>query len=109
VERALEALGREGLRRPPGDDLRLEYPVAAARDGALLQGYVDLVAARGGELVVLDFKTDAPPPGHVGDSHPAYVEQVRSYARILVELGLAAASAVRCGLLFTADGGVRWV
>jgi ATP-dependent helicase/nuclease subunit A len=109
VERALAALGGLGLRRPPGEDLRLEYPVAAAREEALLLGYVDLVAARGGELVVLDFKTDAPPPGDVRDSHPAYVEQVRSYGRILAELGLASGGAVRCGLLFTADGGVRWV
>jgi ATP-dependent helicase/nuclease subunit A len=37
------------------------------------------------------------------------VEQVRSYGRILVELGLAHERKVRCGLLFTADGGVRWV
>jgi len=109
VARALAALAREGLRRAPGDDLRLEYPVAARREGTLLFGYVDLLAARGGEMLVLDFKTDAPPAGEVERSHPAYVEQVRSYGRILVELGLARERKVRCGLLFTADGGVRWV
>jgi ATP-dependent helicase/nuclease subunit A len=109
VSRALAALDREGLRRPPGGDLRLEYPVAAARDGALLTGYLDLVGLRAGETVVLDFKTDAPPRGEVSASHPAYVEQVRTYGRILVELGVAREGAVRCGLLYTADGGIRWV
>jgi ATP-dependent helicase/nuclease subunit A len=109
VARALAALEREGLRRVPGPELRLEYPVAAARDGLLLSGYVDLVAARDGVLHVVDFKTDAPPGGDVLASHPAYVEQVRSYGRILADLGLARPGAVRCGLLFTADGGLRWV
>jgi ATP-dependent exoDNAse (exonuclease V) beta subunit len=108
VARALAALEREGLRRVPGPDLRLEYPVAAPGDGTLLQGYVDLLAVREGGLVVLDFKTDPPPRGDAAASYAAYVEQVRSYGRILVELGLARAGAVRCGLLFTGDGGVRW-
>jgi len=109
VARALAALEREGLRRLPGEDLRLEYPVAAGRGTVLLTGYVDLLAERGGELVVLDFKTDAPPAGEVTSSHPAYVEQVRSYERILVELGIASEGRVRGGLLFTGDGRVRWV
>ena len=109
VARALAALGKAGLRRTPGPDLRLEYPVAQARDGRLLVGYVDLLAADGGGLVVVDFKTDAPPSGDVAATHPAYVEQVRSYARILEELGLAKAGTVRPALLFTAETELRWV
>jgi ATP-dependent helicase/nuclease subunit A len=109
VTRALAALEREGLRRPPGPDLRLEYPVAAPGDGTLLVGYIDVLAARDGGLVVLDFKTDAPPKGDVATSYPAYARQARSYADILVRLGVGAPGKVRCGLLFTADGGLRWV
>jgi ATP-dependent helicase/nuclease subunit A len=109
VARALGALEPEGLRRVPGPDLRLEYPLATGEGGLLLQGYVDLLAAGAGGVVVVDFKTDAPPPGFVADAYPAYVEQVREYGRILVKLGLAREGAVRCGLLFTADGGLRWV
>jgi ATP-dependent exoDNAse (exonuclease V) beta subunit len=103
VARALAALEREELRRVPGPDLPLEYPNAAAGDGTLLQGYIDLLAVRDGGLVVVDFKTDA-----LAATYPVYLEQVRSYGRILVELGLAKAGAVYCGLLFTADGGLRW-
>jgi ATP-dependent helicase/nuclease subunit A len=107
VGRALSALSAAGLRRAPGADLQLEYPVAFASGGKLLSGYVDLLAAEGGGVTVIDFKTDAPPQGDVAASHPAYVEQVRSYARILRELGVA--TAVRAGLLFTAEEGIRWV
>jgi ATP-dependent helicase/nuclease subunit A len=113
VARALAALAAAGLRRAPGDDLRLEYPVARASSegAALVQGYVDLLGRRAGRagLAVIDFKTDAPPgPGEdVVATHPAYVEQVRAYARLVAALGLAAD--VEAGLLFTADGGIRWV
>ncbi|HEY6003527.1 MAG TPA: PD-(D/E)XK nuclease family protein, partial [Anaeromyxobacter sp.] len=103
------ALEREGLRRAPGADLRLEYPVAQARDGRLLAGYADLVAADRRGLAVVDFKTDAPPAADVAASHPAYVEQVRTYARVLEDLGLAPPGTVRAGLLFTAEGAIRWV
>ncbi|GAO03567.1 PD-(D/E)XK nuclease superfamily protein [Anaeromyxobacter sp. PSR-1] len=109
VGRALAALERAGLRRAPGPDLQLEYPVAHASGGKLVQGYVDLLGVRDGRVVIVDFKTDAPPAGDVHASHAAYVEQVRGYARILVALGVAREGAVDAGLLFTADGGIRWV
>jgi len=70
---------------------------------------VDLLGVRGGRLAVVDFKTDAPPAGDVRASHPAYVEQVRAYARILVQLGLAPEGDVDAGLLFTAEDEVRWL
>jgi ATP-dependent helicase/nuclease subunit A len=109
VARALSALAAAGLRRRPGPDLRLEYPLAQARGGRLVVGYVDLLAADGRGLAVVDFKTDAPPDGDVAATHPAYVEQVRSYARIVEDLALAPAGSVRAGLLFTAEREIRWV
>ncbi|WP_242333382.1 exodeoxyribonuclease V subunit beta [Anaeromyxobacter sp. SG66] len=107
VARALQALTDAGLRRAPGADLQLEYPVAFASEGKLLTGYVDLLAAAAdGVVTVIDFKTDAPPEGDVYETHPAYVEQVRSYGRILKELGVA--REVKGGLLFTATGTIHW-
>ncbi|MFL5261353.1 MAG: PD-(D/E)XK nuclease family protein, partial [Anaeromyxobacteraceae bacterium] len=109
VARALAGLGEAGLRRAPGQDLQLEYPVALARDGNLVAGYVDLLGVTAGRLAVVDFKTDSPPRGELAASHGAYVAQVRSYARLVEALGLAPEGSVAAGLLFTAEGTIRWV
>jgi ATP-dependent helicase/nuclease subunit A len=111
VGRALAALAALGLPRALGPDLRVEYPVAGPGDGGglLLSGYADLVAVAGPDLIVLDFKTDSPPAGPVAEAYPAYAAQARSYGRLLEAAGAAPGRRVRPGLLFTADGAVRWV
>jgi ATP-dependent helicase/nuclease subunit A len=110
VRRALEALRTEGLAKPPGDDLQLEYPVAALEaEGLLVGGYIDLVGAVDDRLDVIDFKTDAPPEDGAEHRYPAYAAQVRGYARLLERAGLTRGRHTRCGLLFTADGRIRWI
>ncbi len=98
VERAVATLRRHDLLR---GEWRLEYPVAAAGDGALLVGSIDFVCARDGEVVIVDFKTDATPLAGVP---PAYAEQVRAYARMIDAVGTR-----RSGLLFVETGELRWV
>jgi ATP-dependent helicase/nuclease subunit A len=110
VTRAIEALRAEGLFRQPGTELQLEYPVAAAvQGGLLLGGYIDLIAVASGQITVLDFKTDAPPGERVEDTYPDYVIQVSTYARLLGAAGAAAPERVRRGLLFAAEGQIRWL
>lgn len=110
VARALETLGSEGLVRPIGAELRLEYPVAGPwQGGSLLSGYVDLVGATSYRLDVIDFKTDASPAGPVEEAYPEYAAQVRIYGGLLEAAGLCGDRELRCGLLFTADGVIRWV
>jgi ATP-dependent helicase/nuclease subunit A len=70
-------------------------------------GYVDLVAVTADRLDVMDFKTDAPPSESLEAVYPEYVNQVQLYARLL-EDGFGDRR-LRLGLLFTADGGIRWV
>jgi ATP-dependent helicase/nuclease subunit A len=107
VERALGSLRAVGLARAPGPELQLEYPVAGAWEGGqLLGGYIDLVGVVDGQACVLDFKTDAPPRGPVEQAYPGYAAQVRAYGRLL---HIAGHRRVRCGLLFTVDGEIRWV
>ena len=108
VRRALEALRTEGVTAPAGPALRLEYPLAGAEDGQLVSGYADLVAVSQHRVDVLDFKTDAPPAGAVEQSHAHYAAQVRTYGRLLAAGGAVGDRELRCGLLFTADGGIRW-
>lgn len=110
VGRALEALRAQGLLGQPGPSLRLEYPIAGpGENGMLLVGFIDLVSAIEGHLDVIDFKTDSPPEVDPRQTHPEYVGQVLTYGRLLEAAGLCAARRPRCGLLYTADGRLRWV
>jgi len=110
VERALTALRGEGLEGPEGPGLRVEYPVAGAWEGGtLVSGYVDVLAATDAGLAIIDLKTDQPPAGAAATDYPAYAGQVRAYARLLEASGVTAGRRLRCGLLFTADGIIRWV
>ncbi len=109
VERALEALRREGIDGPTGTRLQVEYSVAGSWDGGqLLSGYIDLVAMKDDRLDVIDFKTDAPPSRTAEHAFPEYAAQVRIYAQLLDGAGIRGAR-MRCGLLFTGDGIIRWV
>ncbi|HXH21429.1 MAG TPA: PD-(D/E)XK nuclease family protein [Dehalococcoidia bacterium] len=102
------ARAAEGLARPAGPDLRLEYPVAGPGPaGTLIAGYADLVAVTGDRVDVLDFKTDPPPPGPVEAAYPEYVRQVRLYAELLAAAGLPSGRRLRCGLLFTGGSSGR--
>jgi ATP-dependent helicase/nuclease subunit A len=108
VARTLGTLAALGI--PASGQLRLEYPVAGARgDEELLSGFCDLVHVDETQVTVLDFKTDGPPVGAVDAACPDYVAQVRLYAKLLVEAGVAKPGRIRAGLLFTAREGVAWV
>ena len=102
VARALATLGELAIT----STFELEYPVSGlAAGGELLSGYVDLLAVVGAGTVLVDFKTDAPPAvGELPSSR--YVDQVTGYATVVQR---AFAAPVRAGLLYTADGVVRWL
>jgi ATP-dependent exoDNAse (exonuclease V) beta subunit len=109
VERALEALKAASLVRQSVADLQLEYPVAGQwTDGQLASGYIDLVAVEEGRVDIIDFKTDTPPSGPVARTYPKYAGQVRIYGELLKTAGILKDRHLRCGLLFTADGSLRW-
>lgn len=107
VGRAYAALEGAGLLR---HELQTEYPVAGSVDKAtLVSGIIDLLVAAPDGLCLIDFKTDAAPRGDVRAEYPGYVEQVHAYARVLGQTGVPGLQVTRTGLLFTADGGLRWV
>jgi ATP-dependent helicase/nuclease subunit A len=107
VTRTYAALQNAGLLE---HTLQLEYPVAGSvEEDTLVSGFVDLLVAQPDGLSVIDFKTDAAPRGDVRDEYRAYVEQVRAYARVLEASGVPELRVARAGLLFTADGGLRWL
>ncbi len=110
VTRGLEALKAAGFARSPGSDLQLEYPVAGPwTDGQLASGYIDLVSVQDGRVDLIDFKTDMPPAGPVEQAYPKYAAQVRIYGKLLEAAGILKDRRLRCGLLFTAEGSIRWI
>ncbi|HXG51503.1 MAG TPA: UvrD-helicase domain-containing protein [candidate division Zixibacteria bacterium] len=110
VTRALEALAAAGLHGLPEGCLCLEYPIAGQwEEGRLATGFIDLIAVDDRRLTVIDFKTDLPPSGPIEESYPHYAAQVRAYGKLLGIAGLLVGRGLRCGLLFTADGAIRWL
>ena len=101
VERAIATLEREGMGR--GTGTKTEYPVAAAAEGKLIVGYIDLIAMKDDVATIVDFKTDAAPRGDALSTYPEYARQVKAYGRMV---GMAN---TRCALLFTETGEMCWV
>ena len=108
VRRSVDAIRKEGWSGAEGPDFRLEYPVSGpGADGVLLLGSIDLVAIERGRVSIVDFKTDAPPSAGA-PVPPHYQDQARTYAQLLTEAGLTSDQGLRPGLLYTADGILRW-
>jgi ATP-dependent exoDNAse (exonuclease V) beta subunit len=62
-----------------------EVPVAASIDGAVLEGFVDLLVELDGELVVVDYKTDRVDEARLDDLLTKYAVQGAAYALALEE------------------------
>ena len=106
VTRTVASLRLAGLAGP---GTQVEYPVWSTASGeALVQGFIDLLGQGDDGLVVVDFKTDAPPREAVELERPAYVQQVRTYRDLLEQAGVRGVGRTRCALLFTVDGLLRW-
>ena len=60
-----------------------EVPVAASIDGAVLEGFVDLLVELDGELVVVDYKTDRVDEARLDDLLAKYSVQGAAYALAL--------------------------
>ena len=57
-----------------------EAPMASPVPGGAMQGYIDLLFEEDGELVVVDYKTDAIDAAHVPDAAQRYELQAGAYA-----------------------------
>jgi ATP-dependent exoDNAse (exonuclease V) beta subunit len=105
VARALKALADAGMGGLVGRELFVEYPLAAGNGtGKLVRGYADLVHVSETEIRIVDFKSDAANERTDATAFPDYIEQVRTYARLLGPV--AGGRQVSGSLLFTATGGM---
>lgn len=68
-------------------------------DGVILDGAIDRLVIGDDAILILDFKTNRPPPERVEDVDPAYAAQLGAYRAVLS--ALYPDRPVRCALLWT--------
>lgn len=79
-----------------------EVPITGmTAGGRLISGQIDRLLVTDRQILVIDFKTNRPPPSDVGDVSAAYIHQLQAYRDLLVRI--YPDRVVRCALLWT-DG-----
>jgi ATP-dependent helicase/nuclease subunit A len=68
-------------------------------DGVVVNGQIDRLVITDHEVLIVDYKTNRPPPTDVKDVAPAYLAQMAAYRALLQALNPQ--KAVRCALLWT--------
>jgi ATP-dependent helicase/nuclease subunit A len=82
-----------------GPSSRAEVPLVGKVDGRQVSGQVDRLAVLDGEVMVIDYKTNRPPPRELSDVSKAYGRQMAIYRALLRQI--YPAKQVRCALLWT--------
>lgn len=82
-----------------GPGAEVEAPIAGRIGNRLVSGQVDRLIVRNGSVLVVDYKTNRPPPDRVEDVDPAYLEQMALYRGLLRQI--FPRHAVRTALLWT--------
>ena len=82
---------------------RAEVAIAGAPKGAkpglLINGQIDRLVVTGAKILVVDYKTNRPPPARIEDVSPAYVAQMAAYRALLEEI--YPGREIDCALLWT--------
>jgi ATP-dependent helicase/nuclease subunit A len=108
-EEAREAIARETLAVlddprfaplfAPGS--RPEVPIVGRVSGRVVSGQVDRLVVTDEAVLVVDYKSNRPPPVDASQVPPAYLRQMAAYAAVLAQV--YPGRAMRCALLWT-DG-----
>ncbi|MDI1228864.1 MAG: double-strand break repair helicase AddA [bacterium] len=85
-----------------GAGSRAETPVVGIAGGSrVLSGQMDRLLVTENEVLVIDYKTNRPPPSRVEDVHIAYLKQMAAYRAVMQKI--YPNRPVKCALLWT-DG-----
>ncbi|HVJ52410.1 MAG TPA: double-strand break repair helicase AddA [Aliidongia sp.] len=66
-----------------GPGSRAEVPVVGLIDGQALSGRLDRLVVTESQVLIVDYKTNRPPPLEIGKVSPAYLVQLRAYRAAL--------------------------
>lgn len=98
VMAVMSAPGTEALFGPQA---RAEVSIAGLVEGTAIAGQVDRLAVTDDEVIIVDYKTNRPPPLKAEDTPVVYLKQMAAYQRTLQ--AIYPARKVTCALLWT-DG-----
>jgi ATP-dependent helicase/nuclease subunit A len=84
AKEALRVLHDESFAEVFGPGSRAEAPlVATLNDGTVVRGVIDRMVVTQGNVLLLDFKTDRPPPALVEETPPRILAQMAAYRAAL--------------------------
>ncbi len=89
LEEALGVLRDEKFAAVYGTDGISEAPIAGrprALGGATVFGVIDRLAVLPDRILIVDYKTNRPPPADVKDAPPGYIDQLAAYGLLLKEI-----------------------
>lgn len=82
-----------------GPGSRAEVDIAGDIDGKIVSGQIDRLLVEDKRIVIIDYKTNRPPPADVTDTPPAYLAQMAAYRALLQKI--YPGHQVDCALLWT--------
>ena len=86
---------------------RAEVSIAGMVEGRLASGQVDRVAVTDEEVLIIDYKSNRGVPENISGAPPAYIKQLRLYAKLLGEVYQG--KKIRAALLWTETGSLMEV
>ncbi|MFQ5984664.1 MAG: double-strand break repair helicase AddA [Alphaproteobacteria bacterium] len=99
AERVLAILGDPRFAPLFGPSSRAEVPVIGRVGDVVIAGQVDRLVVDDDAVLIVDFKTNRPPPPSEAEVPPAYLKQMAAYRAVLSEI--YPDRPVRCALLWT--------
>ncbi|WP_135465708.1 double-strand break repair helicase AddA [Crenalkalicoccus roseus] len=99
LEEVLALIGSPAIAEAFGPDSLAEAPIAGRVGGQLVAGQVDRLVVRPDRVLVLDYKTNRPPPARAEEVAPLYLRQMAAYRAVLRQA--FPGRAVACALVWT--------
>ncbi|MGE0409214.1 MAG: double-strand break repair helicase AddA [Amphiplicatus sp.] len=98
-DEALAVLSDPAFAPVFGPTSRAEVALAGTLQGRAVAGQIDRLVVEGARVLVVDYKTNRPPPRRIEETPPAYLAQLAAYRALLQEIYHG--KEITCALLWT--------
>lgn len=101
IEESLAVIDEPAFAAAFAPGSRAEVPLTGLAGGRVISGQIDRLAVDGNRVLVVDYKTNRPPPQNAEDVPPVYLAQMAAYRALLGRIYVD--HEIDCALLWT-DG-----